>query len=102
MACVDVAMASVKPATTNSLIIVTLLLKSRNAKLVPFRGNISPHAEQEKNLIWRRPFEPPPRRYECPCWPTYMIPPLRVIGVPGVQSMPLLCAADQATITSLQ
>lgn len=102
MASVDVAMANVKPATTNSLIIATLLLKSRNAKLVPFWGNISPHVEQEKNLIWRRPFGPPPRRCECPCWPTYMIPSLGVDRRAGRAINAVLCTADQAAITSLQ
>ncbi|MDI3561087.1 hypothetical protein [Bradyrhizobium sp. Arg816] len=37
-------MANAKPATANNLIIVTLLLKSRKARLVPFEGNINPHA----------------------------------------------------------
>jgi hypothetical protein len=40
-------MAKAKPATAINLIIVTLLLKSPKAKLLPFGWHITPHAGPE-------------------------------------------------------
>jgi hypothetical protein len=102
MACVDVAMASVKPATTNSLIIVTLLLKSRNAKLVPFGGNNQSACRTRKEFDLEAAVRTASSSLRVSLLADVHDPAATRDRCAGRAIMPLLCATDQATITSLQ